>query len=457
MKKFAKLAYSLAALILLAACSSDRSPVDFINTDFTSKDAKTYIQLTLNPSSTRAISEDAISVVNLYVFNAADPDNVTLEKTIPDKNVTSNSVTLDLELDPGKKIFYAITSTNALKSEAQTGMTLSDFESKKFTSTLSEICSESKGMVMIGKSDVVNIASTKTEGYVPSSNKFSINLTRLVAKVNVTSADLSSSLSELGFKVNGPIYFKAFQTNNELRLTNEGYMYDSYDKIGMTNGTYNTYTFDNTAIAYSEAKNSSASNVQYQYVPENIVENPVSGNTSFIAIRAQLIPNKIWAYDLYAYPGVEPLSETDNYSTGNFYVCSIVKKSDPETIIDYYKSTGRIMYFKDQTALTQYKLKYMPTLSNEYEYKELCYTNGYAYYRINIKDNKSGKYRVYRNKSYQIDLKSLNTLGVNEESKLRPSDASTPIEDSSVSYMIGESTFSISDWSTDSNNQEVVL
>lgn len=55
MKKLSFLAFSLAFIAVLAglltSCSSDPNPVDFIRTDGDSKDAKTYIQLSLNPSA----------------------------------------------------------------------------------------------------------------------------------------------------------------------------------------------------------------------------------------------------------------------------------------------------------------------------------------------------------------------------------------------------------------------
>lgn len=453
MKKLSALAFSLAYIAVLASlltsCSSDPNPVDFIRTDGYSKDAKTYIQLSLNPAATRAGDEDIISKVNLYVFDCSRSEtNPTLEQVFKSQNVSDNKLTLELGVNPGKKIFYAITANDVFADELA-GLSMTQFESKIFSSTLVKLNS-SDGLVMAGKSEVVSIAKSRIENVVPVSNQFTITVQRLVAKVQVKSADLSSSLASEGFSISNDVYFKVFQTNNEMRLDNSDGFIHSFDGMSSTNGTYDKYTFDNTSLSYIQAKSSTFSSVLSQYVTENIVENPVSGNTTFLSVRVQIIPSKIYTLDAY---NTSLYTVSDNYSARDFYVIALVSEDNPNTIVDFYRENESIKCYSDKRS-AQYE--YNKTLIKGIKYVELVYNQGYAYYRVDIMDNTAQKHQIVRNKSYQIELKSLASLGVPGENYLRPADPASDLNVPSVSYVYGDSSFDVEGWKSESG-QDVDL
>lgn len=447
---FAHLLAAMSLFALLSACTSDRNPVDYINFDRSnSKDAKTYIQLSLNPSSTRAdanatAQEGVITSVSIYIFNSSD----ILEDVKENCDVANNQ--LVVETTTGVKTIYAVTANKLFDTTAN--MTLQDFENMIFTSTLDKLIVDNK-FVMAGKYMTSSLAETSSPINLPSSNKFTISLDRLVAKVQVA-INGSSALTGFG-SVEDNADFSVFQTNDEMMLLSNNADLRSSFVDSNNDGTYDKYTFDNRT-SYLAAKYYYATSSQSatftaencQYMSENIVDNPKSGNTTFVGVRIRMIPRKIYG----------STGASDNYnSTITFYTLGLVKSTDKKTVVDYVKDdTGTVKCFSDLSyANTQLTIASLNTPSG-YEYVLCTFENGYAYYRINIKDDDKNNYNVVRNKFYKIDIKNLKKLGAPNENYLRPSNPATDLSNSSASVAAVEATLNVSDWSTNSTQQEEI-
>ncbi len=448
MYSFRNSAYSILLLfaVLLAGCGSDRNPLDYFNLDGKkSSDAKAYIQLTLNAADTRA-DDSAISLVNLYVFNA----DGNLEQIVDNVEYATDNV-IELDVEPGTKAIYAITANEIFGSKisdgsTSTATTLSEFESMVFESTLSSLITTA-GFVMAGKQTDVPIAVSNTEGYVPDTNKLSITLQRLVAKVTVDASNLEVGSSL--FTIGTDIGFKVFQTNNEMILSQNGYIHSSFDEISSTDGTYETYTFDNKDIDYSDASVSSSSTPQYQYMPENIVANPVTGNTTFVSVKVPIRPKTVF----YDYNNVPTMTTYDNKS--DFYVYGVVKEDDPYTIVDFYRYYMDYIGYYYESALSC--LSVMNSSPGDgLKYVLLKYVGGCAYYRVNIKDKNDSKYQVCRNTLYTISLQTLSSMGAPSEEYLRPSDAATQLSsDEQLTYTSTSATLSVGDWTDKSDSVDL--
>lgn len=447
------LAHLLAAMslfALLSACSSDRSPVDYINFgDSNSKDAKTYIQLSLNPSSTRADAnatsqEGVITSVSIYIFNSSN----ILEDVKENCDVANNK--LIVETTTGVKTIYAVTANKLFDTTAN--MTLQNFENTIFTSTLDKLIVDDK-YVMAGKFKTGSLSETNSPINLPSSNKFSISLDRLVAKVQVA---INGSLALAGFgSVEDNASFKVFQTNDEMRLLSNDADLQSSFADSNNDGTYDKYTFDN-ATSYIDAKKYYATSSQSatftakdcQYIPENIVANPKSGNTTFVGVRIKMTPLKI-----YSSGGV-----LDNlYSGQTFYTLGLVKLTDEKIIVDYVKDdAGSIKCFNNLSYADSQLTVASQNTPSGYKYVLCTYESGYVYYRINIKDEDKSNYNVVRNKFYKIDIKNLKKLGAPSENYLRPSNPATDLSNSAVSVAAVEATLNVSDWTSNPTQEEEI-
>lgn len=457
MKKLRFALQCLASLMLAAlmpSCSSDPNPVGYLNvTGEKTDNAKTIISLNLSPSQTRVgIDEDAVSSVCIYVFKCNDDGSIVLESHIDNQEVSDNNITFSLD-SPGRKIFYAITENNLFDGKNLSNISLADFEAEMFDSSLDKIKTSAR-LVMSGKSSEINATETKVEGYVPESNNLTINLNRLAAKVQVKVSDLTSSLSELGFTTQKDVYFKVFQTNDKMKLISDDVELVSEYKDTDGSGTYDGYSFDNgTDYILAQKNDFTAENCHY--MSENIVANPKSGNTTYVSLRIQVNPKKLWKFDVYENAGSGGIVESDNYSSNiDFYVYAIVKTDDENTILDFLRSGSTIKCYESNKAM-QYEPG-RPKLQEGLKYVELCFKKGYAYYRINIKDEDTGKCNILRNKFYKINLQSINSLGVISEDYLRPANASSDLDDnSSVSYVQSDAVFSVTDWSDSSQSADL--
>lgn len=452
MKKLTSLACSLACFVLaslLSSCSSDPNPVDFIRTDGYSKDAKTYIQLSLNPTATRADDEDAISVVDLYVFN----EYGILENVVVGIDYKENLI-IDLGVTTGKKTVYAITANKILPnkmSDAElNGITLDNFKIKSFESLVENLNNED-GLVMAGVGVIQNLSESNSPLNIPSSNSLSISLERLLAKVEVTGSITQDNT--YGFaKIDDPS-FKVCQINKKMQLVsveissadledgNENGVYDNYEQHGS----------DYIAINSTDA--------QPQYMSENLVENPTSGNTTFLSVKIRLTPSSLW------YISGTNLGEAIYSTTGSG--ASVVKPGETFFTIGIYdennnfiefvkdpNTNAKILCFRTSQACDKFissgagRYSKPTALPDGYEYKPIEYTDGYSYYRVNISDvtDNVKYYRVLRNAYYKLKIGKVTSLGYPSEDDLFPSDPDSSLEIEETVSILSGVTFELNSW-----------
>lgn len=434
-----KNAFMAAASIMLAcmspACSSDPNPVGYLDFEGSNKDAKTFVELDFSALGTRASTSDeaAISKVKLYIFD----ENDVLESISGMEEVKDSK--LIAETTSGLKTIYAISANDILTTQAVIGMAMTDFEDLVFSSQLSDI-QTSDGFVMVGQSKKTEIKESKSPVNLPEGNKLSINMERLVAKVTVTTE--ASRIGSLGICRRD---FKVFQTNDQMRLKSNGS--DISEFSTHSNGTFSGYTFDDNRDYTTDGSS------DYQYMSENIVANPTSGNTTFVCLRAQ-----VYASPIRSLPNI--YSGINNSLPITFYVIGIVKSDSPQTIIDYFKASGDIYYYDSEAAARagiEFYTQNNP-LPAGYEYKPIMFENGYMYYRINIAEGTGDarKYQVTRNKSYKITVESISDLGAPTVEELCPADPNTELdEEESVSSAWGDATFTVVDWNSSDQTENL--
>lgn len=462
---------SLAAAVLLpsvTSCKSDDSP---FNWTITSENNNATIQLRLNIEETRAgemstAAEREIKKVTVLVFD--EKEELELNKSL---NVTAGTNTVNLEVSSGLKTIYVVSSRSNVNPGS--GMSLTDYENKIFISTLANLKTED-GFVMVGKSNEQQVMLSATEEDLPSSNIFDIKLVRLVAKAQVKSANIDGSSFGISF---GAATFKACQLNERMRVIHNGSdVFTSYVD-GNNNGTYDNYSLRESADYLNSVADFTADGCEY--MSENIVAKPLSGNTTFLSIRYATTPVKYYSFNS-ATSKVETLSETPAPST-TYYAVGIQDKTNG--IVDYAldNSSKHIITFKTQedaeaymnslnngdasaftVSQTDAPMK-APSVSEEaanaVQFEVIKFNGGYAYYRVNIAhqetsgDSDVSTIKVMRNKFYKVNINSVKSLGFSSEALLRPANPAAELDAEGHSWI--SASISIAEW--DEINQNVDL
>lgn len=442
MKKLRFALQCLASLMLAAimpSCSSDPNPVGYLNVT----GEKTTIELNFSVADTRA-DESTISTVSVYVFNS---DNV-LEELTEENDATS----VKLDVTPGQKTIYAISTKKIIA--ATKGMTLDSFEGLTFASSETDLKNENGEFVMVGKQVVKVTKQLSQAGSTSeSANKFQMELTRLLAKVSVKydSSKIGSNLGSLGFtqSILG-FNFKVVQIAKNMGLLSNSILKD-FTKISSTGGTYDGY--DNTSDSYKKVVTTTSKSPNLFYLSENIVDEPVSGNTTFVALKVSLMPKQFY---IYHNNSIQNSNETLNEGEP-FYAVGI--KYPEYGYVDYAVSdTGTILCFKNNeeqdgrgaagyaTALNEGKTtatllsdiniapkqttpkNVLGSRSEEKKFDVFQFTNGEIYYRLNIRDSEAKKYQVTRNTFYDITISSISKMGLPSEDLLFPTNPASDLE-----------------------------
>lgn len=449
MKTFRLALLSLAVAALLpsvTSCKSDDSP---FNWTITNENSKATIQLRLNVEDTRAgelstSAEDAISKVIVHVFD----DQQKLETTIP-VSVTSGNNTANFEVSPGLKTLYVVSAKSNVNPSI--GTTLTDYENKTLTSSLANL-KTTDGFVMVGKSEEQQVMMSASQDNLPSSNIFDIKLVRLLAKAQVKCAGVDGSAFGISF---GAASFKAIQLNERMRVVNNGSdVFNEYvDKN--RNGTYDNYSLRDDADYVQAVSEFSADGCEY--MSENIVSQPKSGNTTFLSIRFATTPVKYYTYNSTT-SSVEISADTPTAST-TYYAVGLQDKANG--VVDYALdlSTKNIITFKNKQDADNYVSSLnngttSPATVSQSEaplklasradessaspaaspFEVLTFTDGYVYYRVNIAhketsgDSERNVYKVVRNNFYKVNIKSVTSLGFSTEALLRPTNAAAVLD-----------------------------
>lgn len=464
------LALGTAAILPgMMSCSSDRNPFDITTSEVVEN---ATIQLRFNVASTRAESdlttedERKISKVSIYIFNESE----VLEASEKDIAVEDGTVKT-IEVTSGLKTVYAVTAGSG--PSVDPGSSISDFEKKLFSSKIENLKTDD-GFVMIGKSAKQQVLKSVSENEIPASNIFTIDLVRAVAKAQVNYGELNASA--FGFSVGAP-EFKACLTNDLMRVVANGYdVIETYvDNDG--DGAYNGYSLGKESD-YVNAQNSGFTSDGCVYMSENIVNNPVNGNTTYLCIQIPLCPSKYYSFE----EGSEyPLATEEAGIEGTtFYAVGIVDAYNglADYVVD--ANTKHIITFKDKNQADRYSialnggdssaitvadsetpLSAPATRAEEQsdiqvrQFQTVEFSAGNAYYRVNVGDqDKSAKdAKVERNKFYKIQINSLRTLGYHTEDMLLPQNPEQDIDIQSSAWI--ETTFNVVEW--DEVNQDVDL
>jgi len=435
---------SLVLIATAPSCSSDPNPLGYINFH-DNKDGEAYLNLNFSVADTRADAmasdaEQAISKVNIYVFD----ENKTFEESFLNQEVTNGKVSL--KVTPGTKSIYAVTASNALISQPTEGSTFTAFESQIVNSKLSDL-KTSNGFVMVGKIEDKEINEFSTSPETQAANNCTITLERLLAKVQ-----LKNNIQEPPAGIPGleAISYKVFQTNNKMYLkagkSDAAQPYE--DKVDPT-GTHDNYTFDDgSEYVAAIGLNKPFTNGDCQYMPENVVTNPASGNTTFVAVRMGATPQRLSSYT----SGSNITTSTSNwYKPATFHTIAVLE-SGTEKLIDFvkakYNNTEYICCFTDKTHADSFVENNSSNLPTGCKYEVFTYKDGDVYYRINIKDKNDAKPQVLRNKFYKITLNSVKTLGMPSVEKLCPTKADSKLDESAVDMGgIANASFTVTDWS----------
>lgn len=242
-------------------------------------------------------------------------------------------------------------------------------------------------------------------------------------------------------------------------------------------GTYSNYfgvdepydmsNLKETVTSFTVNKNASDYRNYTDYMAENFCEHPVTGNTTFALIQLTVTPDEDSWYKLPDEPvqveGMGSIPSDENRNGNDFYVIARRNTKDANYIF-LTDENYDIIYFKNQDIARYYMKLNNISEYNEYDkldgYDVLCYTNGAAYYRVNIQNNPAidvydenftdemgnpqevtteeftaikadrlrEKYNVQRNSFYQITIKSIKNLGAHEPGGVVPTDPDTPLE-----------------------------
>lgn len=471
MKTLRLTALSLAVAALLpslTSCKSDDSP---FNWTITSEKNDATIQLRLNVEETRAgemstAAENVIKKITVLVFD--EKEKLELNKSV---DVTAGANTVSLEVSPGLKTIYAV----AVKSNVNPtlGMSITDYENKTFISTLDNL-KTTDGFVMVGKSNEQQVMLSASEVDLPSSNIFDIKLVRLVAKAQVKSVGVNGSSFGINF---GDASFKVSQICERMRVVHNGSdVLDSYADENK-NGTYDYYNLRENENYLNAVTDFTADGCEY--MPENIVAKPLSGNTTFLSVRYATTPEKYYTYNSTT-SKVETLSDTPTAST-TYYAVGIQDKASG--LVDYAldNSTKHVIAFKNMTDAQNY----MNSLNNgdasaftvsqsdapmkissradetgnPLQFEVITFTNGYVYYRVNIAhqetsgDSNKTTIKVVRNKFYKVNINSVMSLGFSAEALLRPSDPAAKLDAQGHSWI--SANISIADWEEVIQNEDL--
>ncbi len=453
----------LAVAVLLPAftsCKSDESP---FNISVINSGNNATIQLRLNVEETRAggMATDAemeIKKVLVHVFNEKQQLEITKPVT-----VASGTNTVNLEVSHGLKTIYVVSAKSNVNPAV--GISITDYENQTFNSSLANLKTDD-GFVMVGKSEEQQVMNSASQDDLPSSNIFDITLVRLVAKAQVKCSNVNGSGFGISF---GNASFKACQLSERMRVVHNGSDVFASFVDGNNNGTYDYYSLREQE-AYSNVTASDFSADGCEYMSENIVAQPQSGNTTYLSVRFATTPNKYYTFDS-ATSSVKESTEVPAAST-TYYTVGILDKANG--LVDYavYNGTKNILTFKtledagkylnsvsagNASAITLSQIDRplstragAEATSDSPQFEVVTFDQGYVYYRVNIAhqstsgDSNKSTFKVMRNKFYKVNINSVSNLGFNSEALLRPTNPAAKLDAQGHSYI--SASISVAPW-----------
>lgn len=404
---------AISALMLSASCSSNE-PVGE-NNGLKGETTYTAFTISMANSGTRAGDEaeetsddveQTISSIRIYIFSGG-----VLE--VKDNPQINEYVTTPVEVTTGEKLVYAVTNSTlgtALDAKVTEGTTtVADFEKELFSSLPNDIAA-SGNFVMIGSQRAAVLKWTKEEA---KENAIKVNVDRASAKVQVKYPADVTVAANVNATFSNPVFTLAQQARQ--MYVNRGLLYTPLgDAAG---GTYaglvavpdgEISDFIDAPAAYDKAYSKN------KYTAECVSPNPTTGNVTFVVVRLKATPSAVY----------NNATLTDD----DFWVLA---RNDKKTATWIYASDAdyKVMYFASAADANTYKA----SANLEDSYEATKYSDGMAYYRIEIKsapesENLNEKYCVLRNNYYRINVTDIKALGAPSAPGLVPEDPTTPLE-----------------------------
>lgn len=422
MKLTFKILASLLCLVA-ASCASDPSPFDVETPSQGTpsqgkEDAEAFLTLTFDVADsqeTRAEGDELksnskeknISSVYVYIF---DSNGNIEDGPIEFLGLNFNgvgTVNQKIQVSTGEKTIYAIARGLTNPSvQVDKCETIDELEAVTFSSELDHITylNEGSTFVMIGKSQPTQISK--------GDNSLTLTMTRAAAKAQVVRGNGSITLGNLSF---GGAWYRALQNAKRMKIiTPENDINDVSEAI---DGTYNGYITSNDE--YKAAVDAFDYTGTCVYMAENIMSNPVSGNTTFISVRIQVTPEYVYTYSEYAFDGV---TGNKRFDGTDFYAIGTTDESTAINTYYYHGDDKQPMIFDNKAGAENY-CKYLKDNHGK-QYSAIEFPGKYVYYRINIKHGDENK--VIRNTFYKITLEGVNGLGYHKE--VIPTNPETPLE-----------------------------
>lgn len=433
---------ALAGLaLIMGACSSDESLLAEQNVSQRGDDTYAAFSVSFNSTGSRDITADVnadpleqqINTLNIYIFSGG------MLEVAEQTQVDENNKTKAIAVTTGRKVVYAVAGTPAFANgfTPEVDKTLqSAFEEALFESLSKDIASvtetggEKNGnFIMSGREEADVVKRTQEEA---KANPVKIALDRAAAKVQVT-YDTAEGAVEIRSTINAGFSQPKFGLGQQARrmYVNLGNRFTFLGTPAEDNAT-GTYPglvplVQDELVLIDAPATSQKYFANNLYTAENVAEAPTTGNVTFALVRLTCTPKKVY--------------NDGALTDGTFYVAALNNPATATWLFAADEDYNNIYFATKEEAESYIAAK---SLTN---YKAYEYTNGNAYYRVNIVHDKniavdesngvteaaylSAKYRVVRNNYYRINVTAVTALGAPTGPGVVPVDPTTPIEQDS--------------------------
>lgn len=396
----------------------------------------------LGTRATRAASqtgEKEIGKVQVLIFDKSGVlETVSKELTVDDSGVASETIATTT----GQKTVYAVVNNNSFINGYSAGMTLGAFEALAFTAASANSgvkrvdvpVATAENFLMIGSQ-----ATTLQDLGEGTPNKVTLTVTRVAAKSQLLFQNVEASAS---FQPsNAALTFDAAASQlAQLQPTM------NVKAPGASTGTVTPWVdpdYTETAANWIAAREKGFDQnndselttvVEFShYMPENINATPLMNTTTCMLVRVQATPTT-WSDEGGTQQG------TTFYALVKFTtdVTGDQKYDAIDSYYGIYKDMATAQAVLDSGALS--------TDPDKAKYGIVTYTDGYCYYRLNLRDmtksTSAERYSVLRNNFYKVTVTEINNLGWNNPTDLVKPDDTRPVETQTSI----EATITVADW-----------
>lgn len=390
--------------------------------------------ITVSNPATRAdenavAEETGINNVDIYIFS-----NETLESQSPISINNQNKGTGTVSTTTGPKRIYAIANKpNSIVFS--NGIPQASFEQQLLEASVTNIAGGNGQFVMVGFKDATLVRRSEEEAK-QDANLIPINVTRVAAKVQMQYKTDTKVAENVDATVSN-VQYDLGQRNKQMYLVRNNYeVTPKGTKVEQTDSD-NDGTYDHL-VKFQEPNLSLINAVETfspgfatsRYLGENVNETPVTGNSSFVAIKLKVTP------------------KTGAGADGSFW--AIAKSDKAKGTVEYASEGGKLKYFSQESDASSYLVTHSSSFAG---YNIVKFEHGIAWYRLNLRDVAKTvakeRYAVLRNHYYKVNVTEIFGLGFNTPEAIIPTDPDTPLETST--YVSAEIT--IEDWTAVEMNE----